>query len=127
MVVSSVLIGVLALIVVPTLTWISAERRSAEQHQALVEEASNLMDRFTSRPWGEITPEQAAKLQLADELKRRTGAELQAEVETDAGDADDKRVALRIDWTDHAGRPAPTVRLTAWVYRPQAADNEELP
>jgi prepilin-type N-terminal cleavage/methylation domain-containing protein len=117
MMVSTVLLGALLVIVVPTLGWIAHERRAATLHQELLEAAQNVMDRFTAQNWDDITPDAAAELALDEPLVRRTAATLSAEVTSPPDDADAKRVALKIAWTDTRGQPAPPVWLTAWVYR----------
>ena len=127
MMVSAVLLGALAAFVLPTLGWVSQERRTAGEHQELLEAGANLMDRFTAQAWEQITQEAAAALQLPERLQQRAQAELDVAVEPRDGDPPAKRVRLRIDWTDVGGRPAPPVRISSWVYRVKPAESEEQP
>ncbi|MGH7202422.1 MAG: type II secretion system protein [Planctomycetaceae bacterium] len=115
LIVAAILLGTLMLITVPTLKWASDQRRDAQKRQEAVEEAANLMERLTARPWDELTNENLQDVTLAEELRPQfPGAELEVAVQ-EADDA--KRIRILLHYADHAGRPTAPVRLTAWVQR----------
>ena len=122
--VSCLLIGCVAGMVVPTVSWTAVERRAAHKRQAACEEVANLMDRLTRHEWDDVTEQRAQELGLAEEIERQLpDAQLSATVDTDQ---DAKRVQLSLSWVNRGGRTVAPVRLTTWIYREPTADQASV-
>jgi prepilin-type N-terminal cleavage/methylation domain-containing protein len=116
--IATLLLGLAMTIVAQTAGWLAAERRGADRRRRALQEAANLMERLSSRPWDELTPELARDQRLSEPTKAilRDGA-LEVAVAPEASDPKAKRIAIRIQWGDpSAGLVAP-VRLVGWVHR----------
>ena len=70
-IVSGILLGAVMMVALPTLGWIARERRAADRRQEAIAELENMMDRFSARPWQQITPEAAARIALSDSIRRQ--------------------------------------------------------
>jgi Tfp pilus assembly protein PilV len=115
---SAVLFMVAMTVSVQVLAWTAAERRDAETRRAVQQALSNVMERFTARPWHEITTEFVASAKLTPAPADAEGAAtLNGDVRIDPADPDAKHVRLEVRWRGRAGSPGSTVRLSAWVYR----------
>jgi prepilin-type N-terminal cleavage/methylation domain-containing protein len=116
MIVAMLLLGTAMAIVVPVLGWMGVESRLALQRQEAAQELHNLMDELTARPYAELTPEAAGKIELPDALKRQLpGAKLAVEItETDTSA---KRIQARLSWNRQNGQALAPLRLTAWVHQ----------
>ena len=120
LVIACLLIGSVAGLVLPTVTWTAVQRRAAHQRQAASEELANLMDRLTREAWENVTDQRAQELGLAEEIERQLpNAQLSATMDADQ---DAKRVHLSLSWSDRAGHTVAPVRLTTWVYRQPITD-----
>jgi hypothetical protein len=105
---------------VKVLGWVGVERKVWDRRQWAAQEAANLMEEITSRPFGDVTTESAKKLALSPEARRLLPeAELKIEVgENDrAGGAGSKRIALQLRWHNRSGEWDAPVRLVSWIYR----------
>ncbi len=115
MIVAMLLLGTAMAIVVPTLAWMGVQNRLSLQRQEAVQGLNNLMDELTSRPYAELTPEAAGKIELSDALKRQLpGAKLHVEI-TEA-EPSAKRIQAQLAWNQQNGGTLAPVRLTAWVH-----------
>jgi prepilin-type N-terminal cleavage/methylation domain-containing protein len=116
--IATLLLAVAMAIVVQVAGWLAAERRGAERRQRAIQEAANLMERLTSRPWDELTPDLARSQALspATAAVLRNGV-LQVAIVPEAGKPTTKRIAIRLGWGDPAGGGPAPVRLVAWVHR----------
>ncbi len=116
--VATLMLALAMAIVVQTAGWLAAERRGAERRQRALQEAANLMERLTSRPWAELTPELAREQSLSPATKAvlRDGT-LEVSIAPTDGDASAKSIAIRIGWGDRSGNRATPIRLVAWVHR----------
>ena len=108
---------------IETIGVLAASERKAQRRSIALLAADNLLEAFTARPWDEMTPQQAARLEL-DEATRAALPAAQLRVDVDSLDDDPRngppaarRIAVRIDWQDDAGQPARPVRLVAWAHR----------
>ena len=120
LVIACLLIGSVAGMVLPTVTWTAVQRRAAYQRQAASEELANLMDGLTREAWEDVTDQRAQQLGLAEEIARQLpNAQLSATMDADQ---DAKRVHLSLSWSNRAGRTVAPVRLTTWVYRQSITD-----
>jgi hypothetical protein len=105
---------------VKVLGWVGVERKVWDRRQWAAQEAANLMEQITSRPFVDVTAETARKLSLSPEARRLLpDPELKVEVgENDqAGGAGSKRVALQLRWHNRSGEWDAPVRLVSWIYR----------
>jgi prepilin-type N-terminal cleavage/methylation domain-containing protein len=115
--IATLLLAVAMTIVAQTAGWLSTERRGAERRQRALQEAANLMERLSSRPWDELTPElaRAQVLTPATRAFLRDGT-LDVVIIPETGDPPAKRITVRVYWGDpSAGLVAP-VKLVAWVH-----------
>ncbi|WP_250846990.1 hypothetical protein [Aquisphaera insulae] len=106
-------------LIVKVMGWVAAERRGAERREWAVQEASNLLETFTARPFESVTSEAASRVALSTHARGvLPGAELKAEVVADgaAGGPGSKRVSLVLRWRDRSGGWAAPVRLTTWLF-----------
>jgi hypothetical protein len=115
--ISGVLLGVVLSSVIPTLGWIARERQLSRRRQAALLEVGNLMERVTLLDWEELTSDRAAKFELSETLQRELpDARLTIRV-TDDAEAHARQVLIELRWETTADRPAPPVRLAAWVHQ----------
>lgn len=116
--IATLLLALAMAIVVQTAGWLATERRGAERRQRALQEAANLMERLTFRPWAELTPELAKAQTLSSPTKSalRDGT-LDVSIGPAEGDASARVIAIRIDWSNGAGGRVAPVRLVAWVHR----------
>ena len=105
-------------VTVQILGWLAAERRSAERRQSAADEAANVLERLTLRPWDDLTPEAVRGVPLSDQARRvlPDGA-LSVQVAEAGKDVAMKRITVEVRWRDRAGGATKPVRLTAWVAR----------
>jgi hypothetical protein len=117
---SSAMLMIAMALTVKVLGWVGTQRKVWDRRQWAAQEAANLMERVTSRPFGDVTAESARKLGLSPQARRLLpDAELKVEIgENDqAGGAGSKRVALQLRWHNRSGEWDAPVRLVSWVYR----------
>lgn len=115
LIVSTILLGTVMLIAVPTLAWIGSEERQAEDREDALFEVSNVMEQITARPWDEISPARLQHVQPSEHLARQLSA---ARLSVSVVEEDNsKRIIAELSWNERTGRPAAPVRITSWVYR----------
>jgi hypothetical protein len=105
---------------VKVLGWVGAERRAWDRRQWATQEAANLMERVTGRPFDAVTAESAKTVTLSPQARQLLpGAELKVEIgENDpAGGPGSKRVAVRLRWHNRSGNWDAPVHLVSWIYR----------
>jgi Tfp pilus assembly protein PilE len=118
LVVASVLLGVVMSAAIPALGWIARQRTVAQQRQAALLEVDNLMERLTALDWGDLTPQRAGEFKLSGPLQDQLfEPKLDVVVQVDSQDETAKEIRIELTWNMAAGRPAPPVRLSAWVFR----------
>jgi len=117
--------SVMMLAIAMTLTlkvvgWVALEHRATDRRQLAMTEAANLMERLTTTPYDELTPDRVKTIALSSETKASLpDPALHLEVNGDdaSGGKGSKKISLRIQWRNRAdGWDAP-LRLTSWVYR----------
>jgi Tfp pilus assembly protein PilV len=95
-----------------------AMRRAVEERQTALEEAANVMERLSARPFDELSPEAVRGAQLSAPARARLPA---GAVEIQLADAPDgpaaKRITVIVRWQASGGRSELTARLVAWRYR----------
>jgi len=112
------LLGVIMLVTVPSLRWVSAGRRDAAQRQLASQELANVMERVLARESSALTPEAVAIEELSAEAKARLpGGELKVTVTASDDSPPAKRVTAELRWNDATGQSMAPIRLTAWKYQ----------
>jgi hypothetical protein len=117
---SAVMLMIAMTLTMKVLGWVAMERRAWDRRQWAVQEAANLMERVTGRPYESVTSSSVESVGLSAQAKQvLPDAELKAEVSQDepAGGKGSKRVAIRLRWRNRAGEWDAPVRLVSWVYR----------
>ena len=126
--VAGVLLAVLMAAAVQMLGWVAAERRALERRQWAMQEAANVMERITARPWESLSPDpdpdpdresgSLASVELSSHARDvLPEAELHVTVADEPEQPDAKRLVVVVRWQRRPGEPAAQVRLTSWVYR----------
>lgn len=117
LIICGMLLGMVVSAVIPTLAWLARERQYARQQQAALLEIGNLMERLTMLEGQDLTSERAAKFELSESLRAELpDARLTVTVAPADGEAKAKHVSMLLQWEFAPNRPAPPVRLAAWVY-----------
>ncbi len=117
LIICGMLLGVIVSAIIPTLAWLTRERQNGRQQQAALLEVGNLMERLSMLEWDDLTSQRAATFELSEGMRTEfPDAHLTVTVTVDA-DAKAKHVLLELQWEFAPGRPAPPVRLAAWVYQ----------
>ena len=117
---SAVMLMIAMALTMKVVGWVAAERRAWDRRQWAAQEAANLMERVTGRPYESVTASAAEAIGLSPQAKQMLPeAELEVEVREDdpAGGKDSKRIAIRLRWHNRAGEWDAPVRLTSWIYR----------
>ncbi|MCH8828906.1 MAG: type II secretion system protein [Planctomycetes bacterium] len=118
MMVAMIMLGSLMATVVPLLSWVNVQRRAADARQVAVQEATNVLERFTAREWDEVTQEAADAVKLsADAAATLREARLQVTVHADQKQPLAKRITVLLRWKNRVGEDLSPVRLTSFVYR----------
>ena len=117
---SAVMLMIAMTLTVKVLGWLGTEHRAWDRRQWAAQEASNLMEQATARPFDAVTTAALKELSLSPQARRLLpGAELKLEVvENDpAGGPGSKRLSVQLRWQDRAGGWDAPVHLTSWIYR----------
>lgn len=94
------------------------QQRLLRQRLVAAEEAANLMERLTARPWSRLTAEAVADLQLSPEARLvLPEARVEIQIVEQAKPVVGKRIVVFLRWPEHNGRSQESVRLAAWKYR----------
>ena len=119
LIICGILLGMVVSTVIPTLAWLARERQYGRQQQAALLAVGNLMERLTMLEWEELTSEQAATFELPEGTRTELpDAHLTVTVAAADTEAIAKHVFIELKWEVAPNRPAPPVRLAAWVYQP---------
>jgi type II secretory pathway pseudopilin PulG len=117
-IVAAGLLGVIMLVTVPSLRWVSAGRRDAAQRQLASQELANIIERVLARESSTLTPESVATEELSAEAKARLpGGELKVTVTATDDSPPARRVSAELRWNDATGQTMAPLRLTAWKYQ----------
>ena len=117
-IVAAGLLGVVVLVTVPSLRWVSAGRLAAAQRQLASQELANVMERLLTREPSALTPEAVATEELSAEAKARLpGGELRVTVTATDDSPPARRVTAELRWNDATGQSMVPIRLTAWKYQ----------
>ena len=117
MTVAAALVGTLLMLCLHLVSATAAQRRAMEQRQAAIFDLANVMERLTARPWQQLTPETAAKEEVApataDLLPK---AELKVAIVAPSNDPAAKRITASLRWQNRGGQFVEPLTLTAWRY-----------
>ncbi len=100
--------------------WTAADRRNLDRRQWAVQEAANLMERLTARPFESLTTDSVKDATLSPEAVRTLpDATLNVEVvdHDPAGGDDSKRITIGLRWRARSGDWDAPLKLASWVYR----------
>ena len=94
------------------------QRQVAEQRRLALQEIANLLERGGEFDWAGLTVDQwqAAPLSLAVQ-EQLPQPQLRAEIGTEAGPLEFKRVRLELTWLNPAGERARGVAASRWFHR----------
>jgi hypothetical protein len=122
MVVTMLLLGVAVSVIVPVIGRTNAHRRTSDRRELAIQTAGNLLERFSTRGWGEITQDAANEIALPSETAALLPEpSLAIIVVPSASEPPAKRITVAIDWTNRAGDRVPPARLTRYVFQRGAA------
>ncbi|MFO0891441.1 MAG: hypothetical protein U0790_20145 [Isosphaeraceae bacterium] len=117
---SGVMLAIAMTLTVKVIGWAAMERRAADRRQWATQEACNVMERVTARPFEAVTSESVGEEALSPQARQLLpGGELRIEVAANdpAGGEVSKRVGVQVRWRDRSGGWDTPVRLTSWIYR----------
>lgn len=104
--------------VVPLLSWVNAQRRAADARQVAVQEATNILERFSARDWDDVSQPSAIAVKLsADTAESLRDARLKVTVHWDPQQPTAKRITVELRWKNREGDELSPVRLTGFVFR----------
>jgi hypothetical protein len=116
--VSSILLVAAMVLVAQLAIGVAGERLATGRRQRAVQEAANVMERLTSRPWDELTPALAGSIALTpDTLAFLRGGSVAVAIAPELRDPSAKKIVVEVRWRDRSGGQAAPARLVAWVYR----------
>lgn len=117
---SAVMLVIAMSLIARVVGWTAADRRNLDRRHWAVQEAANLMERLTARPFDSLTADSVKDAALSPEAARTLpDATLEVEVadHDPAGGDDSKRITLRLRWRARSGEWDAPVRLASWVHR----------
>lgn len=104
-------------LVVKTVGWSVVERRAAARRLWAQQEAANIMERVTARPYAELTSDAAEDVELSAAAGRMLpDGQLDVSIEDATGALPARKINVSIHWRNPAGEHVSPVRLTAWVF-----------
>lgn len=121
---SAVMLMIAMSLIARVVGWTAADRRNLDRRQWAVQEAANLMERLTARPFEALTADAVKDSALSPEAARTLpDAKLDVEVadHDPIGGEDSKRITLGLRWRNRSGNWDAPVELTSWVYRRKGA------
>jgi len=115
--VSAILLATALVLVSQIAITLATERKGTERRQRAFQEAANVMERLTSRPWDELTPEAAKGMTLTPlTLAALREGSLSVVLTPVSGDPSAKKITVEVGWSNRSGGREAPVRLVAWVY-----------
>jgi len=126
-IVASALLAVLMTICLQLVHLAAAQHRATEIRQLAIREADNVMQRLAAAGFDDLTPRTARQIRLSEEASRGLpDGTLRVEIDDRLGSPPAKRIVVRIEWQDCAGRSVRPVELVAWKY-PNGPPRQEDP
>jgi prepilin-type N-terminal cleavage/methylation domain-containing protein len=119
--VTLVIIAIAISLTVEVIGWVAAERRSLDRRHCALQEAVNLMERLTARPFEQLTADSVRDAVLSQDVAGSLPhGELTVSVRDENTPVNSKQVRVQIRWQSRTGQWQAPVRLTSWVYRKEA-------
>jgi hypothetical protein len=121
---ATVMLMIAMSLTVKVLGWVALERRAAERRQRAVLEVANVMERITSYPFEEVTPDLTRRIRLsaaADQALPESDLIVEVTNSDPGAGRSAKRIAIRLRWKDRSGEWDAPVRLTSWIERRRPA------
>lgn len=113
-----ILLGGAMAIMVPLLGRVNAQRRAAESRRIAVQEAANILERFTVRDWDGVTQQAADAVRLsADANSALREPRLKVTVSALPQQPAAKRVLVELRWKNREGQDVSPARLVTFLYR----------
>lgn len=117
---SIVILAAAVLTVAQTVAVVTRQRQLTERRALALQEAENTMEHVYALPWGELTQEGVAKIQLSDSSRHRLPqAAVQVSVQASGNPPTEKRVLVEVDWQDAGSGRSRPVRLLSWRFQPR--------
>lgn len=123
LIISLTLLGTATAVMMALLLSVATQRRAAEQRQAALLQAENLLDDFLAAPWPETTQEEFTRRLAAIDTDTTTAPLRLPDLEravTVAERPDDaaRQITVELHWRNHAGHITAPIRLSAWKFAP---------
>jgi hypothetical protein len=121
---ATVMLAIAMSLTVKVLGWVALERRAAERRQRAVLEVANVMERITSYPFEEVTPDLTRRITLsttADQSLPESDLVVDVTHSDPGAGRSAKRIAIRLRWKGRSGEWDAPVRLTSWIERRRPA------
>jgi len=114
---AAALLLVVAALVVKITGFSHQERRAAARRLWAEQEAANLIERITARPYDQLSAARTSEFGLSDAARQLLpDGELDVAVDEVSGPPRGRRIRVNVRWRNPAGQYDAPVRLTAWVY-----------
>ena len=116
------LLGAALAMFVPLLSRVNAVRRASAARRAALQEAHNILERFSARDWGDVNQKTADTERLSREAGQSLHEpQLKLTVTDVAGSPPGKRVAVEIRWKNREGDYVAPVRLATFLFKEKEA------
>jgi len=120
---ATVMLATAMVITAQVLTLRSAQAREVERRQLAGQEAANLLERLTAVSWDKLSSQPAATQQLSRDTKSRLpDGTLTVAIERGTEAPASKRITVEIGWRNRSGELTSPVRLSAWLFAPEATE-----
>ncbi|MEX0729090.1 MAG: prepilin-type N-terminal cleavage/methylation domain-containing protein [Planctomycetaceae bacterium] len=118
LVISALLLGSVAMAVVPVLHWVQRERIHASQERLALQEAANTLEFFAAKQsQGALTETILNEQRLSDSAQQRlTDGQLHVDMTPEEGLPAAKRITVKVTWETGKGKKSAPVQLSAWFY-----------
>ena len=119
MLAACVLLGTMTTVSLQFLQTAALQRRASSQRLVAVQEAANVLERLCARPWDELTAAAGRDVTLSPQADRcLRGGAVDVQIDGPSGTPSAKRIVVAVRWGQAENRPALSVRLVAWRYKP---------
>lgn len=121
-----VLLGIATGVMMSLMLSVAAQRRAAEQRQAALIHAENLLDEFLSRSWNDVTQDALSQVVAGDEVSQLPmpldlPEFVRTVTVTERPEDAARQITVELLWRNRAGQMASPVRLSGWKFAPVEA------
>jgi len=104
---------------VPTVRLWQIQQRNQSRQLLALQELSNQLELWSTRPYSELTPDTAKAAELPESVRQQLPeATLTVSITEAAGTPPGKRLQASLNWTRSTATTLPPLSLTTWVYAP---------